>query len=349
MQCLHPTHDNKPPLNHCCCCNQAKYLPNVDPANPGKRLDHVKASRFRKDHPDHFTPYQGFGFKPGRKYGGTLFRLPLRTPAAAEASELSKRAHSVEATRSLLQDFAREAQAMLLFLVRLPSPPPPEPPPAHRSMHHHHHYQKNVECLEVYEFPADAAPGAAPTLMYRSSIVGMTKKQRLARGYMLTHTPAQAANVDFELRIRCEATDEARAVAGPKPAVAGGAGAGAGAGGVTAGTADTADTAATPKVQESTWLVANQMGGGGTQAMAQRPDVKHMRLVPWGGVAARLEAEGEGSHEPDGGHAYCFLPLPTHTHMPVSVNGFFELSSNRRELWWGASDMTGDGALRALW
>jgi hypothetical protein len=49
------------------------------------------------------------------------------------------------------------------------------------------------------------------------------------------------------------------------------------------------------------------------------------------------------------GAAYCFLPLPIQTGLPVMVNGFFELSSNRRDVWQGGSDMTGDGRTRAEW
>lgn len=32
------------------------------------------------------------------------------------------------------------------------------------------------------------------------------------------------------------------------------------------------------------------------------------------------------------GHAFCFLPLPVKTLLPVHVNGFFEVSSNRRDI-----------------
>lgn len=42
------------------------------------------------------------------------------------------------------------------------------------------------------------------------------------------------------------------------------------------------------------------------------------------------------------GRAFCFLPLPVLTGFNVHVNGCFELSSNRRDIWWG-TDMTGDG------
>ena len=48
------------------------------------------------------------------------------------------------------------------------------------------------------------------------------------------------------------------------------------------------------------------------------------------------------------GQAFCFLPLPVQTGLPVHVNGTFELSSNRRDIWHGSS-MSGDGAARANW
>lgn len=33
------------------------------------------------------------------------------------------------------------------------------------------------------------------------------------------------------------------------------------------------------------------------------------------------------------GLAFCFLPLPLITGLPVHVNGYFELSQNRRDIW----------------
>lgn len=32
------------------------------------------------------------------------------------------------------------------------------------------------------------------------------------------------------------------------------------------------------------------------------------------------------------GHAFCFLPLPVKTLLPVHVNGFFEVSSSRQDI-----------------
>ena len=44
------------------------------------------------------------------------------------------------------------------------------------------------------------------------------------------------------------------------------------------------------------------------------------------------------------GRAFCFLPLPAETGLPVHVHGYFELSSNRRNIWFG-DDMAGEGAM----
>ena len=102
------------------------------------------------------------------------------------------------------------------------------------------------------------------------------------------------------------------------------------------------------------WEVCNQLGGKLASVIAADPVNKLLRLVPWGGVAACTRTTA--THEPDpdsrpvqSGLAYCFLPLPIQTGLPVMVNGFFELSSNRRDVWQAGADMTGDGRTRAEW
>jgi sacsin len=88
-----------------------------------------------------------------------------------------------------------------------------------------------------------------------------------------------------------------------------------------------------------------------------------MKLVPWAAVAAELtpreeEEEDEEEEENGGdrkhavavadGRAFTFLPLPVKTGLPVHVNAYFELSSNRRDIWFGG-DMSGGGAARSEW
>lgn len=96
----------------------------------------------------------------------------------------------------------------------------------------------------------------------------------------------------------------------------------------------------TEVIQED-WLVCNQLGGGAARAMAldawRREKVK---MIPWVGVATHLATHVSVSGYSSGGRslscrtstagrAFCFLPLPADTCLPVHINGYFELSSNR--------------------
>lgn len=94
------------------------------------------------------------------------------------------------------------------------------------------------------------------------------------------------------------------------------------------------------------WSVVHQLGGGSATALATSTTHKHMKLIPLGGVAAPLdaahsltvagtEAAGVGADVPGvastgagasdatslavQGKAFCFLPLPVNTRLPVHV------------------------------
>jgi sacsin len=99
------------------------------------------------------------------------------------------------------------------------------------------------------------------------------------------------------------------------------------------------------------WEVCNQLGGGSANAIASKKENSLLRLVPWGGVAMCVSTTEsyDSFRSVTSGLAYCFLPLPVQTGLPIMVNGFFELSSNRRDVWQAGSDMTGDGQTRAAW
>jgi hypothetical protein len=100
------------------------------------------------------------------------------------------------------------------------------------------------------------------------------------------------------------------------------------------------------------WEICNQLGGAVLNSIASNPINETMRLIPWGGVAFCTHKSlpgADGINYRTCGVAYCFLPLPVRTGLPVMVNGFFELSSNRRDVWQSGEDMTGDGKTRAQW
>jgi sacsin len=72
------------------------------------------------------------------------------------------------------------------------------------------------------------------------------------------------------------------------------------------------------------------------------------KAVPWAGAAALISRTGDLNRKPFTGRAYCFLPLPQETNLPVHLNGFFDLDSSRRELT-SDSNLTGRDTKRVLW
>jgi sacsin len=97
------------------------------------------------------------------------------------------------------------------------------------------------------------------------------------------------------------------------------------------------------------FLVCSNLGGKIATATALNPASSALRFVPFASIACALNAHNhQDSVELIKGRAFCFLPLPTQTGLPVHVNGAFELSSNRRDVWFG-DDMAGEGLLRAQW
>ena len=100
-------------------------------------------------------------------------------------------------------------------------------------------------------------------------------------------------------------------------------------------------------------MVCSSLAGGKARALALSDTGVSRGLVPWVGVAARVPHPDESPEQfiesfRDDGRAFCFLPLPVKTGLPVHVNAYFELSSNRRDIWFGG-DMAGGGAARSEW
>lgn len=83
-------------------------------------------------------------------------------------------------------------------------------------------------------------------------------------------------------------------------------------------------------MRRESWLVSCALGGKRPLQMALEKN--NRGLVPWAGVAAPLlPTHPEDAPLPElTGRAFCFLPLPVSVGLPVHVNGYFELSSNRR-------------------
>ena len=92
---------------------------------------------------------------------------------------------------------------------------------------------------------------------------------------------------------------------------------------------------------KGTWMICNALGwGAGLDAIHKTATSESsFKLIPWVGVAAQMPMDGGVASSSDvQGKAFCFLPMPVSTGLPVHINGLFELSTNRRELWYVSVD-----------
>ena len=85
------------------------------------------------------------------------------------------------------------------------------------------------------------------------------------------------------------------------------------------------------------WLI--QQGLGDIQKPTQHWHFLP-RMKPKHGIAAPLCGSDHDMH------VFCFLPLPTKSHLPVHINGSFALNSSRRQLWQPTTGCMDD---KAMW
>lgn len=250
---------------------------------PGKRIrfTHKAARQLLREHPASFAPYDLFGCAIPRRFDGTLFRFPLRTPEQAEHSEVSPACYSEQSVMGILELFESEAPDLLLFL-------------------------RNVERIETYRWREGEK---APVLTSSAHVLKLSKKLRQQRSLMASPPSAVATSAPchavfhitiFSTRDNCERQ----------------------------------------------WLIAQGFGGEASKRLAESAEMRllGLTLLPWGGVACQLGPDGLPNAVD--GQAYVFLPLPVRTGLPVHVNGFFEVSENRRDIWFG-TDMQGAGKARS--
>ncbi|KAK3879728.1 hypothetical protein Pcinc_015717 [Petrolisthes cinctipes] len=87
----------------------------------------------------------------------------------------------------------------------------------------------------------------------------------------------------------------------------------------------------------SVWLIVQQFGAQNKESipdsMKEAIDFGYLRLLPHAGVALLLNSDIEAKE-----NLYttsCYLPLPTDSGLPFSINGHFALASSRQDLWNG--------------
>lgn len=85
------------------------------------------------------------------------------------------------------------------------------------------------------------------------------------------------------------------------------------------------------------WLLYSCFGTKDSLRMFQREVHQCKFPLPIGGVAVPLQRQSDKMWSPDercaNGQAFCFLPLPIGTGLPIHINGSFAVTSNRKALW----------------
>lgn len=276
---------------------------------PGKRIDFLKPIPNSTDltcvdsqlpidvYSDQFSPFQIFDCTLRTEFPGTIFRFPLRTTEQANVSRISKHAYTTEQMEQLLQQTASQAASMLLFL-------------------------KNIESIEIYHWFSNTS---SPTLFFSTCIDSVSlssiRHNRFSLFSISDISDISSREVIDELSITSTKYDIHQQQQQKYQQQFN----------------DDLTTDDQMKVEtiNEQWLVVQKIGGETAMKIALDEQNKHLKLLPLAGVAAKIKQNNQlllNIEEQLLGQIFCFLPLPIQTGFPVHINGYFELSSNRRDV-----------------
>ncbi|CAH9144035.1 unnamed protein product [Cuscuta epithymum] len=305
-------------------------LPGISPSHPGLRIKFV-GRRIFEQFPDQFSPFLHFGCDLQNPFQGTLFRFPLRNATAALRSQIKKEAYEPDDVLDLFASFARVVSETSLFLKNVTNISIFVKERANSEMQLIHSVQKQYICEPEGENDSF------------HHVFGLISKNQtnMDNAQLLNHL---CRSLDTKFQSKCQ-----KILLSEKGPL---------------------------EVRSYLWLVSECLGNIRSRSYLERFGEMN-KCVPWACIATRLHSvdvakEGLGSdNSPEGtavitsdmldgslasaeairsaeGRAFCFLPLPVFTGLPVHVNAYFELSSNRRDIWFG-NDMAGGGKKRSEW
>ena len=308
----------------------AKVFGRARGSRPGMKINLATSRQVLSLFPDQFLPYNDlFGCntttsEPGTfHFEGTLFRFPFRTDEQARRSELSENPYTKDHMRNVLDSLKENASTLLLFA-------------------------QNVKKVRVFEIPRDSHPINAlgepiisiskevETLLY-SNCADRDGKGTFIRNcsnWFSNQRNAMYQDEDAEGPRRTELLKISVSV---KESMVG-------------------NTIEAPK-QQDTWLVNSCYGSGASLRVAESENGRKHSLLPITGAAVKISHSkpvDEFTHEskvlPVTGEVFCFMPLSIASGLPVHVNGYFSVYSNRRRLWEeGVGERQSLKPFEALW
>lgn len=310
----------------------ASNLPGISPSHPGLRIKFV-GRQILEQFPDQFSSMLHFGCDLQEPFPGTLFRFPLRTAGVASRSQIKKEVYTPEDVRSLFAAFSEVVSETLLYLHNVKSISIFTKEGAGEEMHLLHRVRRT--CIGEPEIGSTEAQDVF-NFFKENRHVGMNRVQFLKK---------LSQSIGRDLPYKCQK------ILITEQSITG--------------------------HHLHYWMTTECLGDGNVRkGTSEASNSNRYNFVPWACVAAYLnsvklagdlldssEVGDDCAVSPDlfqisslpthplenfEGRAFCFLPLPISTGLPAHVNAYFELSSNRRDIWFG-SDMAGDGRKRSDW
>ena len=272
-------------------------------SRPGIRIDLAANSRPLSAFEDQFQPYHDvFGCKIQRKqrekfyFDGTLFRFPFRTLQQKKESEICHSVYDKEKVSELVCSLKESASLLLL-------------------------YTQNVNQVELYAVNQGDNP---KKMELELSVTKNTRKILRSENRLSTTFIEECSNwwqkrltsSDSEVVIpsRCEL--------------------------VTSDIRERLTGLTSKSEKRELWLLTSTVGTDSSVHLATNEGREH-GLLPCASAAIKLsDISGNGPDvappfclESVQGEAFCFLPLSIPTGLPVHLNGYFAITSNRRRIW----------------
>ena len=276
-----------------------------DRSRPGIRINLANNPRSLSAFEDQFQPYHAIfdcdtRCREGGKfyYDGTLFRIPFRTLLQKE-SKISQSVYNEEKVKDLLYSLRETAPHLLL-------------------------YTQHVNQVELYVVRRDNGPEDrelelsvtkdTPKILRSENRLSATFIEECSNWWQkkLASSDSFAENPSrFEL-VAINIQDNTHSLPG---------------------------STRTPEKQEL-WLLTSCVGTDSSVEMASN-EHPNQGLLPYAGAAVKI-SKAKGNHLDDflsyypeslQGEAFCFLPLSLPTGLPVHLNAYFAITSNRRGIW----------------
>ncbi len=276
-----------------------------DRSRPGIHINLAEKPESLRRYHDQFQLYNGvFGCRTvqtrsGFYYNGTLFRFPFRTAYQASSSDISNTAYGRDRVKAIVSSLCECASTLLIF-------------------------SQNVKKVEVYELNGSSQPDKMRlVLSVNKPAVQAFRRKRVndaepfikqCSKWWANYRDSQKSCTEYPSG--CELVNI-----------------------VTTKEPSKLSRCDRRHSSDLMWFVVSASGTDASLTIARSPEGRTRGFLPCGGAAFVVQRASElASWESDVtsdlyGELFCFLPLSIPTGLPVHVNGYFAIMSNRVEIW----------------